>query len=198
MRPRARKDDLTVCELPDETLVYDRLQNKAHCLNAVAATVWRLCDGNRSLEELAQLAGGVEVVTLALEQLGRRYLLDEAPPPLPASERLGRRDALKQLVAVAVTLPLVLTVATKAAAQTMSDPATSSSTDTPAVVVQPTINVNIGGGGGGGSGPGRGQPTPPPCRTKGQSCIATASGQRGTCCPGLACNNVFQGAGVCG
>jgi hypothetical protein len=200
--PTARKDDLTVRELPHETLVYDRLRHRAHCLNATAALVWHYCDGTRSVDELARIVRlELAVVTLALEQLARRHLLDETPPPLPPAERLSRRDALKKLAVTAAVLPLVLTVTPRVAAQTLSPtPGSETSTsDPPAnpqvqVSINPTIVVQQGGGGGRTSA----QPQSTPCRTKGQSCVAASSGQQGTCCPGLRCNGVFQNAGVCG
>lgn len=80
--PLARTDKLTVRALPDETLVYDHQRHKAHCLNATAALVWQHCDGRTSADALAGLVAerlgvgqAVEVVGLALEQLGRRHLL---------------------------------------------------------------------------------------------------------------------------
>ena len=39
--PRARTSELIVKELPDETLVYDLANDKAHCLNHTAALVWK-------------------------------------------------------------------------------------------------------------------------------------------------------------
>jgi hypothetical protein len=191
--PRARHDDLTVRELPDETLVYDRRRHKAHCLNVTAALVWSRCDGRTSVADLAQIvtrelgvADAVGVVTLALEQLGNRHLLDEAPERLRSEARLSRRDALRKLAAAAVVLPLVLTVTPRLAAQTMSG---SSSAH---VAIEPTIEVLA-------QTAAQRQKTPPtPCRTRGQSCVAAASGQQGTCCPGLRCNGVAQNAGVCG
>jgi hypothetical protein len=188
--------------LPDETLVYDRLRHKAHCLNATASLVWRHCDGQTSIVDLARIVTGetgssatIEVVTLALEQLANRHLLDEAPAPLQSAERLSRRDALKKLAVTAVVLPLVLTVTPRLAAQTLSPttepkPDPPSSTSPVQVVLDPTIVLPARNG--------TRQPPPPPCRTKGQSCVATASGQQGTCCPGLRCNGVAQNAGVCG
>jgi hypothetical protein len=189
--PRARTDDLTVCELSAEVLIYDRRRHRAHCLNATAAAVWRRCDGRTPVAELTRLVAaeaGLDApaaVALALEQLGRRHLLDEAPPA--ATDRVGRREALRKLALAAAVLPLVTTVATRTAAQSMSDPPVSSGSPV-TVQIDPTIVA------GGGSRP----PASGPCRTKGQSCLAGASGQQGTCCTGLRCNNVFQGAGVCG
>jgi hypothetical protein len=41
-------------ELPDETLVYDLQRNRAHCLNRTAALVWRHCDGQATVADLAR------------------------------------------------------------------------------------------------------------------------------------------------
>jgi Coenzyme PQQ synthesis protein D (PqqD) len=205
--PRARKDRLTIRELFEETLVYDQVRHKGHCLNATAALVWRHCDGRTSIDDLARILAGelgipqaAEVVGLALEQLGRRHLLEEAPRPLPAADRLSRRDALKRLALAAAALPLVMSVATKAAAQSISDPgpppppSPSSSAAAPvAIAIQIPVVIQE-------STPSRqsSPPAPPPCRQRGQSCLAPASGQQGTCCAGLTCTGVAQGAGVCG
>jgi Coenzyme PQQ synthesis protein D (PqqD) len=188
--------------MPDELLVYDQDREKGHCLNAVSALVWRRCDGSNSLEDLARIVSqelGVPepeaVVGLALEQLGRRHLLVEAPHPLTPDARVSRREALKKLGFAAALLPLIMTVATKTSAQFGSGGGGGggSSNSTPAVTVQPTVNVNVAVGTGGHS-----TPPPPPCRTRGQSCVAASSGQQGTCCAGLSCTGVSQNAGVCG
>ncbi len=210
MFPRARKDRLTIHELPDETLVYDLDCRKAHCLNATAALVWRHCDGNTSLDELARLVGrqievprANEVVALALEQLTRRHLLEEAPAPPEPAERLSRRESLKKLALAAATLPLILTITTRAAAQTMSAVNTSSSEDPPPPPPPVQVTVVVTGGGVDGGGGSKPPPPPPPvkttpCRTKGQSCVAAASGQQGTCCAGLSCTGLTTSGGVCG
>ena len=46
--PTARKSGLVVQEMPDELLVYDTENNKAHCLNTTAAFVWKSCDGKKT------------------------------------------------------------------------------------------------------------------------------------------------------
>jgi hypothetical protein len=210
MLPRARKDNLTIRELPEETLVYDQERHKGHCLNATAALVWQLCDGQKSVDELARvvaaelgIARAVDVVELALEQLDRRHLLAEAPRPEPI-DRLSRREALRKLTCSAVTLPLVMTVATKTPAQSLStdDPPASSSSSTP-VQLNLTVPVTVNQSPPAPSPPAPQPPAkqtqaPVPCRTRGQSCLASASGQQGTCCTGLRCTGVAQGAGVCG
>ncbi len=194
MLPCARKDRLTIRELPEETLVYDQDRHKAHCLNATARAVWRHCDGETSVDELARIvakeigiASASAVVGLALEQLARRHLLETAPAP--AADRISRRDALKKLAAGAALLPLIMTVATKTVAQSLSG-----AVDPPPPPVQAQVNVTIPVTIGGGSH----STQSPPCRTRGQSCVAATSGVQGTCCAGLACTGVSMNAGVCG
>ncbi len=55
LMPRARQDELVVEELQDETLVYDLKRHKARCLNRTAALVWRCCDGQTSVADVAAL-----------------------------------------------------------------------------------------------------------------------------------------------
>ena len=99
LMPRARQDELVVEELPDETLVYDLKRHKARCLNRMAALVWRHCDGQTSVAEVAalleeQLASPTDeaVVWMALDRLGRAHLLSE-PVTLPADRaQYSRRE----------------------------------------------------------------------------------------------------------
>ena len=53
--PEARREDIVVQELPDETLVYDLKRHKALCLNRAAGLVWKHCDGRTSVAEMAVL-----------------------------------------------------------------------------------------------------------------------------------------------
>ena len=115
--PLARTADLTVENLPDETLVFDHRTNKAHCLNRTTVIVWKGCDGRTDLAGLGRLIerelginGGAVVVQLALEQLASRHLLEETVEHGSPAQRRSRREVLKKLAAV-VTLPAILTVA---------------------------------------------------------------------------------------
>lgn len=117
MLPKARLENLSVRELPEETLVYDRATHKTHCLNRTSALVWRHCDGRTSLAALAgliaekfHLPNPDAVARLALEQLSRRGLLEQPVTPLSDAARASRRSALKKLAAVAAALPLVMTI----------------------------------------------------------------------------------------
>jgi Coenzyme PQQ synthesis protein D (PqqD) len=136
MMPTARKENITIRTVAEETIVYDLEKNKAHCLNPTAAFVWHHCDGQTSVEKLAALveeklsvANGEAVVRLALEQLSRRSLLLEAVVPLAGEARHTRREALKKLAAVAAVaaaLPLIMTMTAKSSRAAASDPCAAS------------------------------------------------------------------------
>ena len=126
LMPRARQDELVVEELPDETLVYDLKRHKARCLNHTAALVWRHCDGQTSVAEVAalleeQLATPTDeaLVWMALDRLGRAHLLSE-PVTLPADRaQYSRREVLRTLGRVAgisLLLPVVASIAAPLAA----------------------------------------------------------------------------------
>ena len=55
--PRSRKEGLVIEELGDEILIYDTVNDRAHTLNRTAALVWKLCDGKRTVSEIARVAG---------------------------------------------------------------------------------------------------------------------------------------------
>jgi stigma-specific protein Stig1 len=128
MFPKARHENLTVRDLPDETLVFDHDRNKAHCLNREAALVWRHCDGRTGLPALARIVSeelripnAESVAQLALEQLSRRNLLEEAVTPLAGEARVSRRDVLRKLCAAAVAMPVVMTLTAPNARAGISD-----------------------------------------------------------------------------
>ncbi|HZS05022.1 MAG TPA: PqqD family protein [Blastocatellia bacterium] len=71
--------------LPEETLVYDLEQHKAHCLNDLASRIWKKCDGKTSLEqarlELEKETGcplGSEVILYGLKTLRKAQLLEKS------------------------------------------------------------------------------------------------------------------------
>lgn len=123
--PAARRAQLVVEELEGEVLVYDLDRDQASCLNPTAALVWKLADGATSVPEIArqmaaQLDTPVEprMVWYALDQLGKKNLL-EAPlvPPLEYT-RMTRRDFLIKagMVGAAVTIPVIVSLAAPSAA----------------------------------------------------------------------------------
>ena len=53
--PKARVEDILFQEAGDELLVFDKKSHQAHCLNKLAGTVWRHCDGQRGFDDLARI-----------------------------------------------------------------------------------------------------------------------------------------------
>ena len=51
--PKARSEDIVSQQAGDELLVFDKKFHHAHCLNKLAGLVWRHCDGQRSVADLA-------------------------------------------------------------------------------------------------------------------------------------------------
>jgi hypothetical protein len=94
--PRARQDGLLEETVGEELLLYDQDSHIAHCLSPIAVCVWRHCDGEHDVTELARLAGASEsLVADALHELREKDLLD-AQPQLMQSVVPGesRREAI--------------------------------------------------------------------------------------------------------
>ena len=114
--PIARKSSLIVKELPTETLVYDLNTDQAHCLNETAARIWKHCDGQRDVAELRRLLETEtntpvpeEMVWLALDQLGKFKLLEEAPARSFFSG-MNRREVVKRIGISALALPVIISI----------------------------------------------------------------------------------------
>jgi len=125
--PLARVKDVVTQELPDEVLVYDLLTHKAHCLNHSAGLVWKHCDGETTVKDLAAIvarelgtAADEDVIWLALDELQKHNLLQERVVRTGRSQRLSRREAMKWALATAAAVPLVTSIAAPAAAQAAS------------------------------------------------------------------------------
>jgi hypothetical protein len=109
----ARKSGLVIQEVPDEVLVYDLESNKAHCLNRSAALVWKSCDGQTSIPEIARIieaeAGGKvgeDFVWLAIDQLSENQLLDQEIRANFSGR--SRREVIKKIgLATMVGLPII-------------------------------------------------------------------------------------------
>jgi hypothetical protein len=125
--PRARQEGLLVETVGEELLLYDQDSHTAHCLSPFAACVWRHCDGERDVTELAELAGVSEsLVADALHELHENDLLDAEPQPMQSAvSGVSRREAIVRGVrygAAAAAVPLIVsaTAATPAMASSGS------------------------------------------------------------------------------
>jgi hypothetical protein len=127
-KPSARADRIVVQALPDEVLVYDLECHKAHCLNHMAALVWKRCDGRTAVGEMARLLEEearspipAEVVWLALQQLSKARLLTETIPAAQGVAKLSRREVMRRLGwGAAVALPLVSSIVAPTAVEAAS------------------------------------------------------------------------------
>lgn len=122
--PKFRADELVVNEAGDEILIYDTRADKAHSLNKTAAFIWKNCDGETSVEKLAemveqklQLKCDADLVSIALEDLSKADLIS---PEMVRSSGMSRRKMLLKYGTMAIALPVVATLIAPTAAQAQS------------------------------------------------------------------------------
>lgn len=121
--PLARRERMVIKEVDNEVLVYDLERDKAHCLNPLAAALWRHCDGKTTASSLAislEKETGTRVeedlVWLGLQELHRSHLLEDDlvwPPQMRAAKdmRMSRREAVRRIgLGAAIALPLVISI----------------------------------------------------------------------------------------
>jgi hypothetical protein len=125
MKPLARKKDVIVEELPGETVIFDKKNNKVHCLNSIALTVWANANGKRSIADLAKIVAAESsnprdeaVIESAISQLADAGLIEEAN----IENLLSRRDVGRKLALAGSCAALVATI-------TAPTPAKASSQD---------------------------------------------------------------------
>ena len=123
MFPQAQRSQLLVVEAGDELVVYDQARHRAHRLNATAAMVWRHCNGETSVADLARLlekefglSGDEDLIWLALNRLKTAHLL-HGPLDRRATDSVSRRRVVRKL-ALTTTLTFLLPVVTSLIAPT--------------------------------------------------------------------------------
>jgi hypothetical protein len=135
MHSKARTKNIVVKEVGEETLLYDTPANQLHSLNRVAAFVWQNCDGRRSPEQIAEmiqqqlsLPANEGSVSLAIEQLSSRNLLEAPVEPAPSKTKRRRREMLKVLTS-ALAIPVIASI-TAPTAQAQASTTTTTTTTT--------------------------------------------------------------------
>jgi hypothetical protein len=128
MLPRRRKNGLLTEELPEEVVVYDTTNYRAHCLNAIARVVWRHCDGRTSevkmvdvLRKELAVDAYEAVVRLTLEKLAKAGLLDTEERSWftnPTTRRQAAKNMARFGIAAAAALVTTIVVPTPAMAAT--------------------------------------------------------------------------------
>ncbi len=117
------------------TVVYDRLNHQAHCLNKTVFTIWENADGTKSVDQLAGvlteklgLPLSQDLVLLSLAELKKVNLLQspaklDSGEELPSRRQIGRKLALAG--ASAAFLPFVASLVAPTPAMARSyNPAT--------------------------------------------------------------------------
>jgi Coenzyme PQQ synthesis protein D (PqqD) len=112
------RKDLLVRELHDEVIVYDGRTRRAHCLNPTAAAIWKLCDGKKSVEEIASalnqaLAAPVDegLVWLAVHEFKKSGLLQNEISPAVEQHMMSRRELMRKIaVGAALALPIATSI----------------------------------------------------------------------------------------
>lgn len=107
MLPKARpeSEDLIVKMLLPETLIFDIRTYRAVTLNAAATLLWRRCDGQTSVADLAAalrddlgINADEETVWAGLEALDREHLLNACPPPPSGLTSIAKRRLRRRLI----------------------------------------------------------------------------------------------------
>ena len=111
-RPKARTEQLLVQRTGPDTLIYDERTHRATCLDPRAARVWELCDGKRSVEQIAREYGegstGEAVVRWTLVELDKSALL-ESDGEAVARSALSRRVLMAKVGLAAIPVILAIT-----------------------------------------------------------------------------------------
>lgn len=120
--PRARQDGLLVETVGEELLLYDQDSHIAHCLSPIAACVWRHCDSEHDVTELAELAGASEdLVADALSELREKDLVDPEPPLMQNTvPGVSRRQAIGRIARIGAAAAAPFVVSATAATPAMA------------------------------------------------------------------------------
>jgi len=127
LTPRSRQQDVAVQQVGTELLLYDERRHKAFCLNRSSATIWKLADGRRTVDEICAAASVElkaaptdEFVLFALEQLRADGLM-EPGATTEGMAAISRRAMLRTLgVSGALLLPMVAAIVAPTAAAAYS------------------------------------------------------------------------------
>jgi hypothetical protein len=129
MKPVARRNEIFVENVPEEVVLYDKTNNKAHCLGKTAAAVWESCDGTRSVDDLAQIVearlgapADRKVVLLALEELENAGLLEPGSGVVFNADLPSRREAVGKIALASTALVATIMASAPAAHASHGDP----------------------------------------------------------------------------
>lgn len=130
--PRVRINEIVVRSHQNEVLIYDLKTNKAYCLNETSAAVWRLCNGKRSISEIAiflQNNLGVPIskdfVCLAIQQFETENLSENGDDRQRFPGDISRRKLIRRIGSTSLAaLPLITSIVAPPASNSQSQNAT--------------------------------------------------------------------------
>lgn len=111
-KPLAQLNELSTEELSDELLVCDSSNETAHCLNPFATSVFKLCDGTRTIAEITnELQADESLVWQAINELSDVGIITKPPESLVETDFDRRRIVKAAMVGVgalvcSISLPL--------------------------------------------------------------------------------------------
>ncbi|MEK7725330.1 MAG: PqqD family protein, partial [Acidobacteriota bacterium] len=125
---KTRNENIVVQDFANEILIYDLKTNKAYCLNETSAIIWQMCDGNRTITEIADLMSvklktlvSEELVWLTVYELKREDLLENDSETERFLNSVSRRELIRKAgLASMIALPLVNSIIAPSAAQAAS------------------------------------------------------------------------------
>jgi len=116
-RPIARTEDVIVEGLDDDVIIYDTENNQAHALNPLAARIWKHCDGEHTVADLAGLFAAetpYDAVVNCLLHLDSLHLLNPGSLGMVDGKVLSRRQLLRKVAigaaAAAIAVPMVTSI----------------------------------------------------------------------------------------
>lgn len=132
MKPLARKNGIFAENLPDEVVLYDKTDDKVHCLSKTAAAVWENSDGSKTVDELTRAikakAGAPvdrKLVMQALGELEKAGLMEAGSGMVPEADLPSRREAVgKMVLAGSALVATIVAAAPKAHASDPPPPST--------------------------------------------------------------------------
>jgi len=151
MKPLARTDRLIKQVVDQDTLVYDAADASACCLNALASVVWKYCDGQHTVSEIAALVSsettlpyGVDAedaVMEVLDELTAHGLLVEGDAFNKWMKSMQRRDVVKMLAALPLFPAIQSITAPRFDSTTSPGPTSTPTASKTAVATTPTTTV---------------------------------------------------------
>ncbi len=188
LAPLARSKGLVVRELDGEILIFDRESDAAHCLNDVAAGVWKRCDGYTTIAEMVDDLSSTSgtrvdeyVIYKALADLSKKDLLLEEVKSPRSRKEMSRRDMMvKSAAAAVIMIPVIKSLSSPSGAYAAGVCTGCVAHNQPCSSTQPCCGAGVN------------------CKLSGCCYLGTACSGTGTCgvCSGCECQpNSHTGCG---